>query len=84
MLDIANQLMSAGRWTEAAEAYEKFLSYYSGTEHCEQVQLMLGIIYARYLSDRQKAVDYLKKAYGKLTDAGQKKMCEDEIQRLEE
>ena len=84
MLDIANQLMSAGRWTEAAEAYEKFLSYYSGTEHCEQVQLMLGIIYARYLSDRQKAVDYLKKAYGKLADAGQKKMCGDEIQRLEE
>ena len=83
MLDIANQLMSAGRWTEAAEAYEKFLSYYSGTEHCEQVQLMLGIIYARYLSDRQKALDYLKKAYGKLTDTGQKKMCEDEIKRLE-
>ena len=83
MLDIANQLMSGGQWTDAAEAYEKFLSYYGTTEHIEQVQLMLGIIYARYLPDRQKALDYLKKAYDKLTDAGQKKMCSDGIQRLE-
>jgi membrane associated rhomboid family serine protease len=84
MLDIANQLMSAGKWPDAAETYEKFLHYYSGTEHFEQVQLMLGIIYARYLPDKTKALDYLKKAYGKLSDAGQKKMCSDEIQRLEE
>jgi membrane associated rhomboid family serine protease len=84
ILDIANQLMSAGKWADAAEAYEKFLSYYGTTEHIEQVQLMLGIIYARYLSDKTKALDYLKKAYDKLTDASQKKMCSDEIQRLEE
>ena len=83
MLDIANQLMSAGQWTDAAEAYEKFLSYYGTTEHIEQVQLMLGIIYARYLSDKTKGLDYLKKAYDKLTDASQKKMCSDEMQRLE-
>lgn len=84
MLDISNQLMSAGRWTDAAKAYEKFLSCYSGTERCEQVLLMLGIIYARYLSDKQKALDYLKKAYDKLTDPSQKKLCNDEIKRLEE
>jgi tetratricopeptide (TPR) repeat protein len=83
MLDIANQLMSAGKWPQAGEAYEKFLSYYSRTEHSEQVQLMLGIIYARYLSDKTKALDCLKKAYDKLTDPAQKKMCSDEIQRLE-
>jgi membrane associated rhomboid family serine protease len=83
MLDIANQFMSGGQWTDAAEAYEKFLLYYGTTQHIEQVQLMLGIIYARYLLDRQKALGYLKKANEKLTDAGQKKMCADEIQRLE-
>jgi tetratricopeptide (TPR) repeat protein len=84
MLDIANQLMSAGQWPQAAQAYEKFLSYYGTAEHSEQVELMLGIIYARYLSDRTKALDYLKKAYAQLTDAGQKKMCSDEIHRLED
>ena len=83
MLDIANQLMSGGQWTDAAEAYEKFLLYYGTTPHVEQVQLMLGIIYARYLSDKAKGLDYLRKAYDKLIDAGQKKMCADEIQRLE-
>lgn len=83
LLDIANQLMSQGRWPCAADAYEKFLHYYSGTEHYEQVQLMLGVIYARYLPDKSKALDYLKKAAGKLADPSQKKLCEDEIQRLE-
>ncbi len=82
VLDIANQLMSAGRWPQAAQAYEKFLSYYGTAEHSEQVELMLGIIYARYLSDRTKALDYLKNSYGKLTDPAQKKMCSDEIKRL--
>ncbi len=84
MLDIANQLMSTGQWPDAAQAYEKFLHYYSGTEHYEQVQLMLGIVYARYLSNKTKALDYLKKALSRLTDPSQKKMCSDEIQRLEE
>jgi membrane associated rhomboid family serine protease len=83
LLDIANQFMSAGKWNAAAEAYEKFINYYGGTEHSEQVQLMLGIIYSRYLPDRLKALDYLKKAWPKLTDAGQNKMCEDEIKRIE-
>ncbi len=84
ILDIANQLMSTGRWTDAAAAYEKFLTFYNGTEHSKQVQLMLGIIYARYLPDETKALEHLKKAYEKLTDPAQKKLCEDEIKRLEE
>lgn len=84
ILDIANQLMSIGNWTDAAGAYEKFLAYYSETEHSEQVQLMLGIIYARYLPDKTKALEHLKKAYGKLNDPAQKKLCADEILRLEE
>jgi membrane associated rhomboid family serine protease len=82
MLDIANQLMSAGQWQQAAEAYEKFLSLYGSYEHTEQVQLMLGIIYARYIINKEKAVDYLKKAAAKLSDDGQKKMCESEIRKI--
>jgi len=83
LLDIANQFMSAGNWNQAASAYERFMSYYGGYEYAEQVMLMLGIIYARYLSDSQKALEYLKKAVNRLTDPSQKKMCEDEIRRLE-
>ncbi len=43
---------------------------------------MLGIIYARYLPDEAKAVEYLKLALNKLSDPAQKKMCEDELNRL--
>jgi outer membrane protein assembly factor BamD (BamD/ComL family) len=83
ILDIANQFMSAGKWQEAAAAYEKFMSFYGGNEYSGQIQLMLGIIYTRYLPDKIKALDNLKKASVKLADPGQKKMCEDEIKRLE-
>lgn len=83
MLDIANQLMSAGQWPQAAEAYEKFLSLYGSYEHTEQVQLMLGVIYSRYLVDKEKALGYLKKAAARLSDDGQKKMCQTEITKLE-
>lgn len=82
LLDIANQLMSEGKWSDAADAYEKFLTFYSGSEHSEQVQLMLGIIYARYLPDSQKAFEHLKSALNKLAEPSQKKLCEDEIKRL--
>jgi membrane associated rhomboid family serine protease len=83
LLDIANQLMSSGKWADAAAAYEKFLSFYGGYEYSGQVLLMLGIIYARYLPDKTKALEQLKKAQKKLSDPGQKKMCDDEIKRLE-
>ncbi|MEN6386063.1 MAG: rhomboid family intramembrane serine protease [Phycisphaerales bacterium] len=83
MLDIANQLMSSGSWSVAAQAYEKFLSYYGNYEFSEQVMLMLGVIYGRYLSEPKKALEYLKKAVGRLSDPAQKKMCETEILRLE-
>jgi tetratricopeptide (TPR) repeat protein len=83
LLDISNQFMSMGKWSEAAAAYEKFLSFYGGYEYSGQVLLMLGIIYARYLPDKDKALNSLKKAVLKLNDPGQKKMCEDEIKRLE-
>ena len=82
-LDVANQLMSMGRWEESAAAYEKFLSHYKSYEYAEQVQLMLGILYSRYLSAPAKAIGYLKAAREKLTDSGQIKMCEAELAKLE-
>jgi len=82
-LDVANQLMSMGKWVESASAYEKFLTHYKSYEYAEQVQLMLGILYSRYLDSPAKAVEYLKAAREKLTDSGQIKMCEAELAKLE-
>ncbi|MCX5646007.1 MAG: rhomboid family intramembrane serine protease [Phycisphaerae bacterium] len=83
LLDIANQFVSDHRTVEAARAYEQFLAHYSTTyEYTEQVELMLGILYSRYLHEPQKAVQHLQKAAERLTDPGQVQMCHDELARL--
>lgn len=81
-LDVANQLMASGRWAPAASAYEKYLKHYSGVEHTEQVHLMLGLLYGRYLSEPRLAVSHLRAALDRLTDANQIKLCRDELARL--
>jgi membrane associated rhomboid family serine protease len=83
-LDIANQLMSEGQWEPSARAYEKFLALYGSYEFAEQVHLMLGLLYGRYLNRPEDALKELNKAAEHLTDPGQKKLCQQEIQRLEQ
>lgn len=83
LLDIANQLASENKSTESARAYEQFLAHYGSYEYAEQVELMLGLLYARYLRKPQKALKYLQSAAEKLTDPGQLKMCKDELARLQ-
>ena len=83
LLDIANQLASENRHEYAATAYEQFLTNYGNYEYAEQVQLMLGILYSRYLNKPQLAAKHLTSAAEKLTDPGQLKMCRDELARLQ-
>jgi membrane associated rhomboid family serine protease len=83
LLDIANQLASEHRAVEAAQAYEQFLAHYRTTyEYTEQVELMLGLLYSRYLNDPPKASEHLQKAAERLRDPGQLQMCRDELARL--
>jgi len=82
LLDIANQLASDKQPSQAAWAYEQFLTHYGAYEHAEQVQLMLGILYARYLDKPDQAAEHLKRAVERLSDPGQVKMCRDELARL--
>jgi len=83
LLDIANQLAGENKHAESARAYEQFLTHYSNYEYAEQVELMLGIIYARYLNQPEPAIKHLQVAVKKLSDPGQLKMCQDEIARLQ-
>jgi membrane associated rhomboid family serine protease len=83
LLDIANQLAGENRHAEAAQAYEQFLTHYGSYEYSEQVELMLGLIYSRYLGRREPAIKYLQTAVNKLTDPGQLKMCRDELTGLQ-
>jgi membrane associated rhomboid family serine protease len=82
-LDIANQLMSEGKWPDSARAYEKFLAQYKNYEFAEQVHLMLGLLYGRYLKRPEEALQQLNTAAEHLTDPGQKDLCQKEIERLQ-
>jgi membrane associated rhomboid family serine protease len=83
LLDIANQLAGDNKHTEAARAYEQFLSHYGSYEYAEQVELMLGVIYSRYLNQLELAIKHLQIAEKKLIDPGQLKMCRDELARIQ-
>lgn len=82
LLDVANQLASDQRTVEAAQAYEQFLTHYGNYEYVEQVELMLGILYSRYLHKPQQALEHLQRACEKLSDPNQLEMCRQELARL--
>ena len=82
-LDIANQLMQDGRHPLAAKAYEDFLSHYPRYPFIEQVQLMLGLLYSRYLHDPAQARTHLQAALARLSNDIQKQMAQDELKKLE-
>ncbi len=84
LLDIANQLAGEGRHAESARAYEQFLSHYSNYEYKEQIELMLGIQYSRYLNQPEAAIKHLQAAAEKLADPDQLKMCRDELAGLQQ
>ncbi|MHC4476687.1 MAG: rhomboid family intramembrane serine protease [Planctomycetota bacterium] len=84
LLDIANQLASEDRHTDAAHAYEKFLMHYANYEYVEQVELMLGLIYSRYLDKPEPALQHLQAAAKRLTDPSQRQMCQNEIDKLQQ
>jgi membrane associated rhomboid family serine protease len=83
LLDIANQLASENRHDQAAFVYEKFVAHYGNYEYIEQVELMLGLIYSRYLNKPDLAVKHFTAAERKLADPGQLQMCRDELQKLQ-
>ncbi len=65
-LDIANQLMSEARYADSASAYQLFLVTYKNYADRQQVQLILGLIFARYLDQRQRAKELLTQAIPRL------------------
>jgi membrane associated rhomboid family serine protease len=82
-LDVANQLNAQQLYPEAAEAYEAFLATYPKFEQIEQVELMLGIIYARYLRQYDRAKSYLVKAIARLHGDRELQMAKAELTRIE-
>ncbi|MFQ5502643.1 MAG: rhomboid family intramembrane serine protease, partial [Phycisphaerae bacterium] len=75
MLMVANQLMTLGRYPQAAAAYEKHLETYPGDRDILQIKFLLGIIYAKYLQQHEAAEGFLRECAKRLTDPDQKKQA---------
>ncbi|HLL89523.1 MAG TPA: rhomboid family intramembrane serine protease [Tepidisphaeraceae bacterium] len=82
-LDVANQLASQQKFAEAAEAYEQFLRSYPNFEQIEQVELMLGLIYARYLDRFEPARKLLVHALSRLHGDREIALARQELARIE-
>jgi membrane associated rhomboid family serine protease len=81
-MDVATQLHHAGRYPEAAEAYEKLLRSYPN-ERSELVELTLGILYSRYLQQYDKAKQHLAKAIDRLHEGREMDIAKDEMQAVQ-
>jgi outer membrane protein assembly factor BamD (BamD/ComL family) len=83
-LDVANQLFSQQIYPAAAEAYELYLRSYPKADQLENVQLMLGIIYARYLQQYDKAKQSLETALAKLHAPRDIELAKSELERIQQ
>ena len=74
-LDVANHAMHAGRHRTATTAYERFLETYPNDSFANEVRLILGLAYLRYLQDNAKARTYLEQAIEKLDDPNRQNLA---------
>ena len=81
-LDVANQLTSQQFFPEAADAYEQFLEHFPNYKQIEHVELMLGLLCARYLNRKARAKELLSHAITRLHDERQLAMAREELEKL--
>lgn len=68
MLDIAMQLKAFERYPQAVSAYEKFLGAYPNDSEAPHAQMMLGILYTKYLQQHDRAEVLFRECRDQLSD----------------
>lgn len=81
-LDVANQLFQDQIYPAAADSYELYLRNYPKAPKIEEVQLICGLIYARYLNRPDQARPHLAAAVDKLQSSEQADLARTELARL--
>ena len=80
-VEIANQLMADQQPLAAARAYELYLQHHGSDPGREQIELMLALIYERYLNLPGRAAELATAALKRLHDDAQKDMAKALIER---
>jgi len=75
-LEIARELFKQGKQTQAAAAYDRYVSCYPNARDIGDVLLLLGIISTRDLGKHDLAESYLNKAKRALRDDNRLQQCE--------
>lgn len=83
-LEVANQLYLARRLPQAAAAYEKYLSHYPQAPDADQVELLLGIIYARDFQQYEMAEAHLRQSLARSSDERRRDQCREWLQVVTE
>jgi membrane associated rhomboid family serine protease len=81
-LDVSNQLMHAQQYTEAAGAYEQFRKHHATYERMGEIYLLLGLLYGRYLNQRERGIEMFTSAVERLEDPRQLALARDELAKL--
>lgn len=81
-LDLANHAMGQQRYGVAASAYENFLASFPHDGRTEEVHLLLGVIYGRYLDEPERARPHLKAALKAMLDPDRKRMAQELLASL--
>lgn len=81
-LQVANELNQVQRHSEAAVAYERYLSAYADSPDAPQVLLLLGLLYHRYLHQTERAVKHLEAAVAQLPVGREREFAEAELAAL--
>lgn len=82
-LEVATELHQGGHYAEAAEAYELLLKTYPNVDRAEQVELMVGLICARYLQQYERARAHLSRAIERLHGGRELEMAREELSRVQ-
>ncbi len=83
-MELATYLGQQQRYPQAAEAYESLLKVYPTAPEGAQIELMLGLIYARYLKQHDRAAGHLRIAIERLNGGNGTEMAKEELARIEE
>ena len=82
-LDVATQLHHEARYPQAAEAYEALLRTYPKLDRLDQVELMLGLLYARYLHQDDRAKAHLSAVVGRVHGGRELDLAREELAAID-